>query len=212
MRQTLALLSSLLFLLFLSCNQSSSLIQDLKNSERVQNAYYLYPSTLRMLNFKDDPAINKLVKDVDKLSLMMLSPDSFSYENIVDLSMKLQEQEQYEVYLEVEDDTKQMYVLGKSGSNKTIAFGMLEGAYYLMDIQGQLNLLVLPEVMQSFSQRDSTSSGSGISMLFDLIGKDADREKRRKERRKKWEEKRKQKEAEKQMLRDSLKQDSLLKL
>jgi len=212
MRQNLALLSFLLFFLFFSCNQPSPLIQELRDQKKVQSAYFLYPSTLRMLNFQDDPAINKLVKDVDKLSLMLLNADSFNYESIVDLSTKLQQQEQYEVYLEVEDESRQIYVLGKEANNKTLALGMLEEAYYLVDIQGQLNLLALPEAIQNLSQLDSAASVGGIPILLDLMTKDINREKRRKERLRKREERRKEKAAKEQMVRDSLRQDSLLEI
>ncbi|MEM9824523.1 MAG: hypothetical protein AAF985_25780 [Bacteroidota bacterium] len=210
MRIPLAIL--LCLFLLLACQRPSPLIEELKDTKKVEKAYYLYPSTLRMLNFQDDPSINKLVKEVDRLVVMKLYSDSFNYEKIVDLSTKFQEQEQYEVYLEIENEEQKIYLLGNE--KKTIALGNYDSSYYMADIQGQLNLLVLPEVIESFSSRDNNAGTNGISMLFDLIGKNAKKEERRRKRQDEWEAKRKEKEREKQeesqVVPDSLRQDSIL--
>jgi len=186
-----------IILLATSCRKPTSIFDDLKSDEKLEAAYHFSPSTLRMLNFQNDTAINKLVKNVQKLSLLSMKPSDLNSETIRAYSESFQANGRYELYLEIDGPENQCYILGDETSDKTIAlYGQGERAY-VMDVTGEINYAQLPEVYRSLSQRDSTTT-DGFTLLFDVMNQDAENEKRRRERKRKWEEKRAQEEAEKQ--------------
>ena len=180
-----------LYLLFfaISCSDSTSPIQQLQDQNKVESSYHFYPSTLRMLNIQNVESFNKLVSNIEKLTFMSMRVDSFDFDQILAFSTKLQKEESYDTYMEIEDLDRQYFILGKESPDKTIFLINQEGRQYIVDMAGRPDFLELPRVIESLSQQDSTET-NGFSMLFDLVKKDADNaeywrkrnEKRRKER------------------------------
>ncbi|MEM9916604.1 MAG: hypothetical protein AAF990_00830 [Bacteroidota bacterium] len=173
------------------------MLDSLSQENKVENSYFVYPSILRMLNLNNDSSFNALVRDVRRLRLMNLRVDSFSFDQMNDFSVGLQEKEQYDTYMEIEDTDQVIYLLGKDSPQKVVALANLQDRYYIVDIDGQLNMLQLPKLIESFSNMDSTQT-SGFSTFFDLISRDADRERQRRERRRQWREKQAEKQRQKE--------------
>ena len=187
----------LLILLSFSCGKKTNMLDSLSQENKVENSYFVYPSILRMLNLNNDSSFNALVRDVRRLRLMNLRVDSFSFDQMNDFSVGLQEKEQYDTYMEIEDTDQVIYLLGKDSPQKVVALANLQDRYNIVDIDGQLNMLQLPKLIESFSNMDSTQT-SGFSTFFDLISRDADRERQRRERRRQWREKQAEKQRQKE--------------
>lgn len=77
----------------------SNTVQMLKDSGMIRQSLYFNASTLRMLNLQKDPAVDELVKGVDKLSLWVMDNRKFTRNEFFDTAEKLQNEEQYEEYL-----------------------------------------------------------------------------------------------------------------
>ncbi len=201
----------LLLFLAVSCKDSKPLLEELKATNKVENSYHCYASTLRMLNFGDVQSLDKLVKDVEKVSIYMMDMDSFDMDQMNDLYQQLQSEENYEQYIEIEDIDQQYYVLGKDNPDKTIFLINNADQQIILDINGHPDFMQLTKAMKEIQSMDSDSMGvSGYSMLMDLVGNDAKKLERRKERRREWEEKKRKKEEEEKQDSIQAQQDSIL--
>ncbi|MFK7810139.1 MAG: hypothetical protein AB8F74_20195 [Saprospiraceae bacterium] len=198
--------SKMLFVILLlgalSCGKETSLYEELREEDKLEAAYHFSPSTLRMLNFESDSSINTFVKDIRKLSFLSMKPAVMDAEEIRNYATALQKEDAYDLYLEVEGPDKQYYILGKASSDKSIALVSQEERCYIVDITGKVNYMQLPGIMNSLSERDSTTM-DGYSILFDQISQDANREERRRQRKKEREEANAKKEAEQELQKDS---------
>jgi len=173
-------------LLLFSCGKKTSLVNQLKESEKIEGAYCFYPSTMRMLNFQNIASIDKLVKDVNKMIVLSMNTDSFSYEDLYDLSSQLQEQEAYDLYLEMTANDFQYVVLGKESPDRAMALVSQDDKCYIVDIKGRLNFMELSNAIDDISSTDSLNT-SGYAMIFDMFKDDSNREERRRRRVREWE-------------------------
>lgn len=169
-----------ILLLAASCRKPSSLFEELRAEDKLEAAYHFSPSTLRMLNFQNDSSINKLVKDVRKMSFLSFKPSVMTKAGIGAFAAEFQASGEYELYLEVDGPDSQWYILGNEASEKTIALVGQKERCYAMDISGKVNFMQLPKAFQSLSDRDSTTV-DGFSIFFDVIQQDAENEKRHRE-------------------------------
>jgi len=168
----------LLLLFTVACKKEQSVVQILKEQNKVENSYYVYPSTLRMLNFADVESINKVVKDIKKASLLNMNIDSFDFQQLTDISVDLQEKEGYELYLEVVDTEKQMYILGNESSDKTMFLASNEGRHYILDIEGRPDYFQLAMAWKDFNNLDSTST-IAYEALTNMVSRDSEWKDRR---------------------------------
>jgi len=201
-----------LFFLFLACisNSQSRVIQEIKDSNKVQLGLYFYPSTLRMLNIQKDTAYDRLIKDVDKLSLLMLRPNVFETSDYLAFSDRLISEEQFEEYMVWDGPDYELLVLGKPAYQQMIGITGYGDRYYIFDLKGSINLMKLPDLYENITTRDSTMQ-TGFSYIFDLFKQSEDNRQRREQWRKEAEENRRKKEAENKIKKDSLPaRDSLL--
>jgi hypothetical protein len=152
-----------------------------------------------MLNFQNDSSINKLVRDVRKMTLLSIKPSAMNKADISAYVEEFQSSGKYELYLEIDGPENLCYILGDEASEKTIALYGQEEHCYIVDISGKVNFMQLPRAFRSLSDRDSTTI-DGFSLLFDAMKSDAGNEKRRRE----WKEKRATEKAEKEMKVDSI--------
>jgi hypothetical protein len=190
MKKIVLLCSCLLFAGWLSAQ--SRTISDLKKEDNIRTGYYLYPSTIRMLNLGDDPELNRLVKDVRKLSLLNMKSGTFDQAKMDATIERLQQKEQMETYIEVKNDSLHVIVLGDQDDRELITIARSQEDFYIAELEGTLNLGVVPKLIDNFNNRD-TSQSNGFAMIFDALNKDINQQKywenKREERRKQREEK-----------------------
>lgn len=193
---------SIIFLLLLfavSCKKEPSVVQKLKEQKKVENSYFLYPSTMRMLNITDIESINKVVKDVKKVSVLNMDIDSFDYQELTDVTTDLQDKEGYEMYLEVVDTENQYYILGNESTGKTMMLTSNEGRHYIVEIDGQPDYFQLAMAWKDINSMDSTSA-IAYTALKDMMVNDSNWRDRRREHAKQ----RREKEAARQAKQDSI--------
>ncbi len=196
-----------LFLLFaVSCKKEQSVVQELKKQNKIENSYFLYPSTMRMLNITNIESINKVVKDVKKVSVLNMNIDSFDYQQLSDITVDLQEKEGYDMYLEVVDTENQYYILGNESTDKTMMLTSSGGRHYIVEIDGKPDYFQLAMAWKDINSMDSTSTVA-FSALKDMVVGDI----KRKERSREYWRNKAEKEAAEQARKDSIKmaQDSI---
>lgn len=186
----------------------SKVLSALKDSNAVQLHLFFTPSTLRMLNFQNDPGYNDMVRGVDKLHFYMMNPSKFTTNDYFDTAEQLIQDEAYEEFIIWDGDGDEFQVLGKPTEQDMVGLASYADRHYIFNLKGTIDLMKLPEIYEKMSTKDSTMN-NGLSYIMDMI-KDEDRNRiRREKRRKEWKE-RKRKEAEAAKIRaDSTGQDSI---
>ncbi len=165
----------------------SNTVQMLKDSGMIRQSLYFNASTLRMLNLQKDPAVDELVKGVDKLSLWVMDNRKFTRNEFFNTAEKLQNEEQYEEYLVMDGNEYNLQVVGKPKKQEMIGLINAENSSYVFKLKGTIDLMQLPEIWEKMSQVD-TSSLNIFTFLKDRVMKEEADLQRWEERRKEWEE------------------------
>lgn len=158
-------------------------IQQLQDEEKVSFNLHFYPSTLRMVNVQNDTAFNKLIKEIKKLSFYQIDTDSFDVEEMAQLSKQLVAEEAYEEYMTMDGQEMLLQVMGKASGDEWVAMGSMEEQLYLIAVQGKVNWLQVPKVIEAISTTDSTATSTGFEILGNYLKEQQASTKRRKERR-----------------------------
>ena len=178
--------SFLLFSLWVFCiigiNAQIPAIQQLQDEEKVSMNLHFYPSTLRMVNVQNDTAFNKLVKEIKKLSFYQINTDSFGINEMYSLSNQLVNEEAYEEYMTMDGKDMLMQVIGKESGDEWVAIGSIEEQLYLIAVQGKVNWLQVPKVIETISTQDSTATNTGFQILGSYLKDRRASNERRKER------------------------------
>ncbi len=170
-------------MLFTSCLTAQiPAIQQLQDEEKVSLNLHFYPSTLRMVNVQKDTAFNKLIKGIKKLSFYQIDTDSFDINTMTVFSDQLVKEEAYEEYMTVDGDDLLMQVMGKESGDEWIAMGSMEEEIYLIAVQGKVNWLQLPKVLETISSPDTTENATGFQILGTYLKDKQAAKERRKER------------------------------
>ena len=177
-------------------------IQVLKDSNLVQLGLYFTPSTLRMLNLGKDPAYDKLIKNVRKMNLWIMSP-TFNLDHFYNTTENLTNKEGYEEYIILESTEYELQVLGKPKEERTVGLGNYGDRFYLFHLEGTIDLTKIPEIYERATSADSTAF-NGFNYVIDYIKRDEGSRLRREKRQKEWEEKRRKEEEVEKMKQDSL--------
>jgi len=172
-----------LLILCTSClNAQIPAIQQLQEEDKVSLNLHFYPSTLRMVNVQKDTAFNKLIKEIKKLSFYQIDTDSFGINEMSEFSNQLMEEEAYEEYMTMDSKEVLMQVMGKESGDEWVAMGNMEEQLYLVAVQGKVNWLQLPKVIETISSHDSTENATGFQILGNYLKEKQASKERRKER------------------------------
>ncbi|MEM9829050.1 MAG: DUF4252 domain-containing protein [Bacteroidota bacterium] len=144
------------FMLAFTCSltslaQSRTVDQFLQKHSPSQKLF-LYPSTLRMVNLEKNPDFYALVRDVDKLRVLLYdkNENSFSHQTVRSLSQQVQ-QEDYQELMTFQTDGQQVYLysLGDDDTPEGVV-GLVEteDAIILTDLEGFVNLPALLQLFQ----------------------------------------------------------------
>lgn len=102
---------------------------------------YFYKNTLRMLNQKDDPAFDEMIKDIEKIRFVMV--DKFSKADYKNLQNDYTKKESYEEIMNgrLEGKNLNIYVRESGGKVKgTIIMAADSSSLYVLDILGTIAL------------------------------------------------------------------------
>lgn len=158
-----------------------------------QHAFYLYPSTLRMINIDDNPEYNKVVENIDRLMLVSAWPDRLTLHVQDSLQQALEEEEGFEVMVEVDNNDYSLVLLSQEDGEQTVAFLRSEEMTGVAHLLGTLNLLAVNDLFQKMDAAEADENGSdlkGVKMLWNMAVRDQQGAITRKKEREKWRKKR----------------------
>lgn len=129
----------------------SNTISDFLESNAPDQSYYLYPTTLRMINVTDDPEFEKLVKDIRRMRCFLYQADRLpatAYERIKRGVI----QEEFDLLMEYtrQHRTVHFYVLAEKGTPEGLV-GLVQqsGEFILIDVEGFADLRYLGKIINS---------------------------------------------------------------
>ncbi|GEM_PF-5952722 len=186
----------------------SKVLKELKDSNAIQLHLFFTPSTLRMLNFQDDPGYNEMVRGVEKLHFYLMNPSNFSINDYFDTAERLLKEENYEEFIIWDGDGDEFQVLGKPTEKDMIGLASYADRHYIFNLKGTIDLMKLPDIYEKMTTQDSTMD-NGISFIVDMIKNDDNDRIRREKRRKEWEERSRKEAAEAKIQADSIRLDSI---
>ncbi len=202
------LVFTLLFSAYFIGTAQSKVLQELKDSNAIQLHLFFTPSTLRMLNFQDDPGYNEMVRGVEKLHFYLMNPSNFSINDYFDTAERLLKEEAYEEFIIWDGDGDEFQVLGKPTEKDMIGLASYADRHYIFNLKGTIDLMKLPDIYEKMTTQDSTMD-NGISFIVDMIKNDDNDRIRREKRRKEWEERSRKEAAEAKIQADSIRLDSI---
>lgn len=186
----------------------SKVLQELNDSNAIQIHLFFTPSTLRMLNFQDDPGYNKMIKGVEKLHFYLMNPRNFSSNDYFDTAERLLKEEGYEEFIIWDGDGDEFQVLGKPTEKEMIGLASYEDRHYMFNLKGTIDLMKLPDIYEKMTTQDSTME-NGIGFIVDMIKKRDDDRIRQENRQREWQERRDKEAAEAKIQADSIRLDSI---
>lgn len=136
---------------------------------------YFYRNTLRMLNQKEDPAFDELIKDIEKMRFLMIDKTRSKFEQ-ADYKKLLTgyQGEEYEEVMAGRYDGRNfnVYLKEKNGDIKgTVILATDSTSVIVLDILGKIALNKAPDLFKAID--GSTDIGGKIK---DFISKDDDKE------------------------------------
>lgn len=139
----------------------------------IQASYFLYPSTMRMVNIDDMPNWNEAIKDVRRLSLCSMWPDRFDRAKQDEVVEDLKTKENFSLYAEMEDKYSNFKLLGRETGSEAVLIYNDSTANYVVHLLGKINYVKLMKL--SADLRDKETRGTGIDFLMKAMGQDKER-------------------------------------
>ena len=142
---TLILLLNLTVLL-----AQSETVADFREQHATRQDFFLYPSTLRMVNLDKNPDLYKLVHDVDKLQILLFDRPSVDRSAVQQLRQGIRG-EDYEELISFRQQGSQITVYAQ-GNSPTLdgVVGVVDNqqTLALIDLEGFVDLPALMRLMQ----------------------------------------------------------------
>ncbi len=152
----LALKLASVFVLAFTCSfaslAQSRTVNNFLEEHSPSQELFLYPSTLRMVNLEKNPDFYMMVREVDKLRVLMYdkNENSFSTQTIRTLSQDI-EKEDYQELMTFQTGDQQVYLysLGDDDTTEGVV-GLVEtdDAIILTDLEGFVNLAAMLKLFQ----------------------------------------------------------------
>ena len=144
-------LFTFVFLLNLTALRAqSSTVADFREQHATRQDFFLYPSTLRMVNLDKNPDLYKLVHDVDKLQILLFDRPSVDCSAVQQLRQGIRG-EAYEELISFRQQGSQVTVYAQ-GDSPTLdgVVGVVDNqqTLALVDLEGFVDLPALMRLMQ----------------------------------------------------------------
>lgn len=148
-------LQDLLSLIFLACLLTSCIIpekdRDPLRSDYIDNykfrSFYLYQSVLRIANINQNPKINKLIKDLDRVDVHIFKGED-PKADMLSIRKQLRKDGYEDLISTRMADQGRINLKTKNTGNKEkfALVGNANGRYLYVELQGHLNLEYLGEI------------------------------------------------------------------
>lgn len=148
-----SVLPLVIMLSMVSCQRFDSITRFSMDNEMEQE-YYIYPSTLRMINVEENEDFNQMVEDFRKGQLFVIKINEEN-DKLVEKLRKDISKEGYEEAMSFDSPSQQalVYVLDEKVP-KMAAIMQSDSLYRIFQVEGLINIAKLPKVMQSFDSDD----------------------------------------------------------
>ena len=114
----------------------SQTVTDFREQHNTSQDFYLYPSTLRMVNLEKNPDAYRLVNNVEKLQILMFERSSVDHSDVQQLRQGIRE-EDYEELISFQEKDSQITVYARGDDRE------LDGVVGVVDNQQTLALIDL---------------------------------------------------------------------
>ena len=151
----------LLFNLSTLLAQSES-VADFREEHATSQDFYLYPSTLRMVNLEKNPDAYRLVNDVEKLQILLFDRNSVDRTALQKLRQGIQK-EAYEELISFQEKDSQITVYARGYSPQ------LDGVVGVVDNQQTLALIDLAGFIDLPSLMNLAQSDYNFSAVAQLV-------------------------------------------
>jgi hypothetical protein len=143
-----------IFLSLMGCrnnyNQFSSVTEDFQNSVKDKTTLCFYPSTIRMLNFKNDTALNKVFRDIKKIKVVRYnrSSDTTKTINANEWATKIREDKYVDLLRFKQDDRDVMIFLLKHNDDPKKFYGIISDSSQILiiDLVGKIHMKYISQI------------------------------------------------------------------
>ena len=145
------LLTGLLMLTLGPLLAQSSTVADFRERHAISQDFYLYPSTLRMVNLEKNSDLYKLVHDVEKLQILMFDRPTVDRSAMQHLRQGIRD-EAYEELISFRQKDSQITVYARGDSSQLEGVvGVVDNreTLALVDLEGFVDLPALMNLLQS---------------------------------------------------------------
>ncbi len=160
------LLTFVLLLNLTALRAQSSTVADFRAQHTTSQDFFLYPSTLRMVNLEKNPDLYQLVHDVEKLQILLFDRPSVDRSAVQQLRQGIRG-ENYEelVSFRQKDSQITVYARGDSPQLEGVV-GMVDNreTLALIDLEGFVNLPALMNLMESGYDFSAVTKLVNVSM------------------------------------------------
>lgn len=154
-------LLTLIFLFNLTTlSAQSTTVADFREQHATSQDFYLYPSTLRMVNLEKKPDAYRLVSDVEKLQILLFERSSVDGPAVRQLRQGIQD-EDYEELISFREKDSQITVYARGDSPQLEGVvGVVDNrqTLALIDLAGFIDLPALMNLLQSDYDFSAVSS------------------------------------------------------
>lgn len=139
---------------FTSFSQSKTTQALEKRFHDQTRSFFFYHNTLRMINQEEDPELDALIKDIEKMKLLLIRKDSVAFTQKVYYGIVNEyKNEAFEEMMTSRHDGKNFDVFVREGKNK----GMLvlvnaDEALFVLDIVGTIALNKVTDLFQKMDE------------------------------------------------------------
>ena len=138
----LFLLFGLAMIHFIISAQSESIERFRKLYKEDKNVFF-YSSTIKMLNTENEPEIADLLKDIDKIMVLIYEWENqkFDYQEIIQLKKDLQK-EKYLPLLAINENSGSIDLYRRDRKNRTVGFTALatdQDNLVIIDVKGSID-------------------------------------------------------------------------
>lgn len=145
-------------LIFLSLSVSgfsqSQTVDQIIEKLNTWDVFYLYPSTLRMLNPENNPSYNQLIYDVEKVKILILDQEKHDIPSIYDELIAGLDREHFETLMEMDEQDNAYRIFGYTNPKGEISdfVGIVRtgnDSQLVFEVEGELNMPAALDLMKS---------------------------------------------------------------
>lgn len=119
-----------------------------------ERKFCFYPSTIRMINLKNDPEYNAMVRDIEKLLIYALD-SAGTFGDGLKVTLSRYEEKGYEEYARLFGNGYNVHILGiEEPGQEWVGLFKLQDQSYAFYLKGMVNWQKLPKMMETLQDNE----------------------------------------------------------